>query len=216
MNTILSANRYLPLLAIAVITTLAALISGCGKKADAESAEWPAVEAATASTASEDAAVGLLPRACTLLTMEEAQTVIGQSAGQMADDPENCMWASSEHPGRMTMLMVQVIRGGTPAGTDTLYENLTGLSGNLNMAVNNELGKKTGKSGQDIEGLGDAAWCSASNADLIGAQQLVVRNGTIILSLNITGMTKGEQQASLCPRLEAAGRTALGRLGAAR
>lgn len=211
MNTILSASRHMPMLAVA--TTL--LLSGCGKKADAESAEWPAVETAIASTASRDAPAGPLPRACTLLTMEEAQTVIGQSAGQMADDPENCMWASSEHPGRMTMLMVQVIRGGTPADTDTLYENLTGLSGNLNMAVNDRLGKKTGKSGQDIEGLGDAAWCSASNADLIGAQQLVVRNGTIILSLNITGMTMGERQASLCPRLEAAGRTALGRLGGA-
>ncbi len=211
MNTILAANRHLLILASAA--TL--LMSGCGEKADAESTDWPSVEAATASTASKDAPAGPLPRACTLLTMEEAQTVIGQSAGQMADDPENCMWASSEHPGRMTMLMVQVIRGGTPAETDTLYENLTGLSGNLNMAVNDQLGKKTSKSGQDIEGLGDAAWCSASNADLIGAQQLVVRNGTIILSLNITGMTKGERQASLCPRLEVAGRTALGRLGGA-
>lgn len=212
MNTILSAHRYLLILTSAA--TL--LMSGCGKKADAESADWPSVEAAAASTASKDAPAGPLPRACTLLTMEEAQTVIGQSAGQMADDPENCMWASSEHPGRMTMLMVQVIRGGTPAETGTLYENLTGLSGNLNMAVNDELGKKTSKSGQEIEDLGDAAWCSASNADLIGAQQLVVRHGTIILSLNITGMTMGERQASLCPRLEAAGRTALGRLGAAR
>ncbi|MES2668882.1 MAG: hypothetical protein V4673_00445 [Pseudomonadota bacterium] len=209
MNTILSAHRHLLILTSAA--TL--LMSGCGKKADAESADWPSVEAAAASTASKDAKAGPLPRACTLLTIEEAQTVIGQSAGQMADDPENCMWASSEHPGRMTMLMVQVIRGGTPAETGTLYENLTGLSGNLNMAVNDELGKKTGKSGQEIEDLGDAAWCSASNADLIGAQQLVVRNGTIILSLNITGMTMGERQASLCPRLEAAGRTALGRLG---
>jgi hypothetical protein len=211
MNTILSAHRHLLILTSAA--TL--LMSGCGKKADAESADWPSVEAAAASTASKDAPAGPLPRACTLLTMEEAQTVIGQSAGQMADDPENCMWASSEHPGRMTMLMVQVIRGGTPAETGTLYENLTGLSGNLNMAVNDELGKKTSKFGQEIEDLGDAAWCSASNADLIGAQQLVVRNGTIILSLNITGMTMGERQASLCPRLEAAGRTALGRLGGA-
>ncbi len=211
MNTTLSANRDLLIPAMVAIL----LTSGCGKNADAESAEWPAVEAATASTASEDAPAPL-PRACTLLTAEEAQTAIGQSAGQMADDPENCMWASSEHPGRMTMLMVQVIRGGTPADTDTLYENLTGLSGHLNMAINDQLGKKTGKSGQDIEGLGDAAWCSASNADLIGAQQLVVRIGTIILSLNITGMTRGEPQASLCPRLEAAGRTALGRLGTTR
>lgn len=212
MNTILSAHRHLLILT----TSATLLMSGCGKKADAESADWPSVEAAAASTASKDAPAGPLPRACTLLTMEEAQTVIGQSAGQMADDPENCMWASSEHPGRMTMLMVQVILGGTPAETGTLYENLTGLSGHLNMAVNDELGKKTSKSGQEIGDLGDAAWCSASNADLIGAQQLVVRNGTIILSLNITGMTMGERQASLCPRLEAAGRTALGRLGAAR
>ncbi len=110
MNTILSAKRHLPMLAIAVITALAALISGCDKKADAESTDWPSVEAATASSSSKEAPAGPLPRACALLTMEEAQTVIGQSAGQMADDPENCMWASSEHPGRMTMLMVQVIR----------------------------------------------------------------------------------------------------------
>lgn len=212
MNTILSAHRHLLILT----TSATLLMSGCGKKADADSADWPSVEAAAAATASKDPPAGPLPRACTLLTMEEAQTVIGQSAGQMADDPENCMWASSEHPGRMTMLMVQVIRGGTSAETGTLYENLTGLSGHLNMAVNDGLGKKTSKSGQEVEGLGDAAWCSASNADLIGAQQLVVRSGTIILSLNITGMTMGEQQASLCPRLEIAGRSALGRLGAAR
>ncbi len=211
MNTIPYAKRYVLILSLAAIP----LFAGCEKKANDASTEWPATEAPTASAAGDQTPDGPLPRACTLLTIEEAQTVIGQSAGQMADDPENCMWASSEHPGRMTMLMVQVIRGGTPAETDTLYENLTGLSGNLNMAVNDQLGKKTGKSGQEVEGLGDAAWCSASNADLIGAQQLIVRTGTIILSLNITGMTMGERQASLCPRLEAAGRTALGRLGGA-
>ncbi len=215
MNTILSTKRHLLMLTIAGITTLAAFASGCNKNADGESAEWPAVEASTSSAASKETTAASLPRACTLLTLEEAQTVIGQSAGQMADDPENCMWASSEHPGTMTMLMVQLIRSGTPAETDTLYENLTGLSGNLNMAANDPLGKKTEKSGQPIAGLGDAAWCSSSNADLIGAQQLIVRNDTVILSLNVTGMTKGEPQTSLCPRLEAAGRIALGRLGAA-
>jgi hypothetical protein len=209
MNTILSTKRHLPMLMIAAIP----LIAGCGKKVDADASDWPAVEAETASTANTAAAP--LPRACTLLTAAEAQTVIGQSVGQMADDPENCMWASSEHPGKVTMLMVQILRGETVAETETLYQNLTGLSGNLNMAINDQLDKKTRKSGQDIEGLGDAAWCSSSNADLIGAQQLVVRNDKIILSLNITGMTKGERQASLCPQLETAGRTALGRLGGA-
>ena len=48
MNTILAANRHLLILASAA--TL--LMSGCGKQADAESTDWPSVEAATASTAS--------------------------------------------------------------------------------------------------------------------------------------------------------------------
>lgn len=210
-NNILSMKRHLPMLAIAAVP----LLSGCNGKTGDASAEWPALDASTVSNTSIDAPARALPRACTLLTEEEARTVIGQSAGQMADDPENCMWASSEHPGRITMLMVQIISGGTAAETDALYENLTGLSGNLNMAINNRLGEETRESGQDIEGLGEAAWCSSSNADLIGAQQLVVRSGTLVLSLNITGMTKGDPQASLCPRLETAGRAALGRLGAA-
>lgn len=211
MNTIMSAKQQLLMLAITAIP----LISACGKQTNGDSTDWPAVEASTASNPNNDTPAGPLPRACTLLTAEEAQNVIGQRAGQMADDPENCMWASSEHPGKLTMLMVQTMRGGTPTETDTLFDNLTGLSGNLNMAVNEQLGEQTQKSGQTINGLGDAAWCSSSNADLIGAQQLVVRSGTLILSLNVTGMTRGERQTSLCPQLQAAGRTALGRLGGA-
>jgi hypothetical protein len=199
-------------LLLTVTFSVSLLASGCGNKAGNASTDWPSTNDTPATAIAEDAP---LPRACSLITATEAEAVIGSSAGQMADDPENCMWAGGANPGQLTMLMVQIMRGGTAAETASLFDNLTGLTGNLNMAANEQLGKKTRKSGQEIEGLGDAAWCSASNADLIGAQQLIVRSGTLILSLNVTGMSKGEKQASLCSRLEAAGRTALGRIGGA-
>jgi hypothetical protein len=196
-----------------VIST-ALLVTGCSKDADSTSTQWPSVDEPVESTTTV-AERAVLPRACTLVTAEEAQVVVGYAVGQMADDPENCMWAGGDNPGRLTMLMVQVIRADTVAESNALFDSLTGLSGNLNMTVNDQLGEKTRKSGQEVEGLGDAAWCSSSNADLVGSQQMIVRNGTIILSLNVTGMTKGERKASLCPQLETASRKAFSRLGGA-
>lgn len=190
------------------------LIVGCVGKADDASTQWPALNDTDANTMIATPRKNL-PRACTLITAKEAQAVISYPAVSMADDPENCMWAGGDNPGRLTMFMVQILRADTPAETAVLFDNLTGLSGNLGMAVNEQLGQKTRKSGQDIEGLGDAAWCSSSNADLVGTQQMIVRNGTIILSLNVTGMTKGERKPSLCPQLETASRKAFSRLGGA-
>lgn len=203
--------KYFRLL-IAIGTLL--LIVGCSGKADEASTQWPALNEPAANAISA-APHKDLPRACTLITAEEAQAVISYPAVPMADDPENCMWAGGDNPGRLTMFMVQILRADTPAETAVLFDNLTGLSGNLGMAVNEQLGQKSRKSGQDIEGLGDAAWCSSSNADLVGTQQMIVRNGTIILSLNVTGMTKGERKSSLCSQLETASRKAFSRLGGA-
>ena len=192
----------------------ALLASACSKDTNNTSTQWPSADDRDVNTVA-DAPRAALPRACTLVTAAEAEAVIGSAVGQMADDPENCMWAGGDNPGRLTMLMVQIIRADTPAETAVLFDSLTGLSGNLNMTVNDQLGEKTRKSGQEVEGLGDAAWCSSSNADLVGTQQMIVRNGTIILSLNVTGMTKGERKSSLCPQLETASRKAFSRLGGA-
>lgn len=207
---------------LALMATLA--LAACSQASDnaadttadttAESA-WPSPDVATAPADTAEA-LAELPRPCTLVTADDAQAVIGSEVGQMADDQDVCMWAGGDNPGAITMLMVQVFRADTPEETAVLFDNLAGLSGNLGEMVNQAIDKPTRKSGQDIEGLGDAAWCSASNADLIGTQQLIVRSGRIILTLNVTGMTKGERAASLCPKLEAAGRLAYGRLGGAK
>ena len=195
--------------------TFALLLAGCSQAGNsAPEAAWPSLDEAPASARS-DATPAELPRPCTLVTADDAQAVIGSEVGEMANDQDVCMWAGGDSPGAITMLMVQLMRADSEDETAVLFDNLTGLSGNLAMAVNDAAGTTTRKSGQDIEGLGDAAWCSASNADLVGSQQVIVRSGTVLLTLNVTGMTKGERQASLCPKLEAAARQAFARLGGA-
>jgi hypothetical protein len=203
----MSAKHYSLVIAFAVV-----LMSGCSKNAETTSTEWPSV-IEPVSKSDEKKPQAALPHACSLINAEQAQAIIAYPATQMADDPENCMWAGGDNPGRLTMLMVQILRADTPTETIALYDNLTGLSGNLGMMVNEQLDKKTRKSGQDIEGLGDAAWCSSSNADLIGSQQMIVRSGTTIFSFNVTNMSKGERRPSLCPQLETAAKLALDQLG---
>lgn len=212
----MTTHPLVTLFSLCAALTLAA----CSQATDSQAAsnsesDWPAPQVAAAPESAAGTPADL-PRPCTLVTADDAQAVIGSEVGQMADDQDVCMWAGGENPSAITMLMVQVFRADTPEETALLFDNLAGLSGNLGMMVNEAIDKPTRKSGQDIEGLGDAAWCSSSNADLIGTQQLIVRSGTVLLSLNVTGLTKDGRAASLCPKLEAAGRLAYGRLGGAR
>jgi hypothetical protein len=69
-----------------------------------------------------------------------------------------------------------------------VYRAISGQSGKLNKMVNDQMGEKTKKSGQSLEGLGDEAKLNSSNADLVGNTSLVVRKGTVILNMSIIGM----------------------------
>ncbi|MDZ4811639.1 MAG: hypothetical protein SGI99_03380 [Pseudomonadota bacterium] len=170
---------------------------------------WPAFEDADADVEPQSSPTTPLPRACALVTAEQAQSVLEQGVGQMSDEPEACIWASSGSPGRITMLMVLVSDNGDLSTAQAVFNSVTGLSGNLNAMVNQQVDAKTKKSGQELDDLGDEAWLSASNADLVGTQQLVVRKGRRMLTLNVTGMGQTE---GLAQRLEALARNATPRL----
>ena len=151
----------------------------------------PASETASAAgIASESASIAegstptALPRACTLVTGAEAQAVIGQPVAAMADEPDNCRGASAGYRGQFTFVM-----------------------------VNDRIGAQTQASGEAIANFGDAAWRSLSNADMIGARQLIVRKGLAILVLNVTGMRKDGAVDGFDARMEIAGRAALARMG---
>ncbi|MDO9452800.1 MAG: hypothetical protein Q7J29_08055 [Stagnimonas sp.] len=184
-------------------------LAACNKGSDSapqSASEWPSFDQAAPATKTASTP---LPKACALVPAEQAQVVLAQPVSLMSDEPENCIWASAGNPGQITMLMVNVSDNDDVAMAQTVFNALTGLQGNLSGTVNAQLGEKTKKSGQELEDLGDEAWVSGSNMDLIGTQQLVVRKGARILTLNITGMTKGKGMSEgLAPRLQALARSA--------
>jgi hypothetical protein len=197
-------------LRIAAFAIPALFVAGCDRAHDATPAAGVASD--DASTAASRTTIAL-PRACALVTDAEAQAVIGQAVAAMADEPENCMWASAGNPGQFTMFMVQIVQGQTPAETRTLFESLTGVTSDLNAMVNERIGAQTQASGESIANFGDAAWRSSSNADMVGARQLIVRKGLTILVLNVTGMRKDSAGSGFDARMEIAGRAALARMG---
>jgi hypothetical protein len=195
---------------IAAFAIPALFVAGCQQASDAASAARAVSDATSTAESSPPAA---LPRACTLVTGAEAQAVIEQPVAAMADEPENCIWASAGNPGQFTMFMVQIVHGQNAAETRTLFESLTGATSELNTMVNERIGAQTQASGEAIANFGDAAWRSSSNADMVGARQLIVRKGLTILVLNVTGMRKDSAGSGFDARMEIAGRAALARMG---
>lgn len=193
----------------------AALPAATPASGSAAADEWPSFEAPPADAAAT--AQAPLPRACALVTADQAQSTLGQPVAQMSDEPENCIWATQGHPARMTMLMVNLVRSDTAAQAGTLFDTMTGMSGGLTAMINEQAGKPvpTRKSGQELDGLGDAAWWSGGNADLVEQEQLVVLQGTLVLQLSVTLMNKG-QATDHRAGLQAAARDALARIEAAR
>lgn len=185
--------------------TMLALMACNSDQASAEQTSWPEFDQSAANAKPKATNAKPLPRACALVSAEQAEAVLQQRVSTMNDDPESCIWASADSPGSITMLMVQVSDNEDEDMAQQVFNSITGLHGNLNELVNRNVDAKTKKSGQELDGLGDEAWWSASNADLIGAQQLVVRKGTRLLTLNVTGMGKTD---GLAQRMEALARSA--------
>ncbi|AVP99248.1 hypothetical protein C7S18_19685 [Ahniella affigens] len=198
-------NRLLLLISVALSVACSGEPANAEKTADA----WPAFDAPEPASAENSPAKSPLPRACDLVSAAAAEQVLAQHATLMSDEAESCMWSSADHPGSITMLMVLVSDNDSEATAQEVFGAVTGMQGNLSALVNQHVDAKTKKSGQELDDLGDEAWLSASNMDLIGTQQLVVRKGTRVLTLNVTGMGKTE---GLGKRLEAVARQAVPQL----
>lgn len=187
----------------------ALLLVGCGKSDEAAaSGSWPQFDQAAATPAPKAA----LPTACALVSAVQAEALLQQPVSPMGDEPENCIWASAGHPGQMTMLMVNLVQNEDLAMAQTVFQSLTGLQGDLSGMVNAQLAEKTRKSGQELDDLGDEAWLSGSQMDLIATRQIVARKGTVIFNLNITGMSKTAKLEGFDARLVALARTAVPQL----
>jgi hypothetical protein len=185
---------------------LAASLAACGAEApSASSIDLPSFEAPAATAASS----APMPRACALVSAEQAAMVLGQTASPMSDDAEACVYASSEHPGSITLLTLILSDSGDVATAREVFNGIAGLHGNLNGMINQAVGTKSNKSGQELDDLGDEAWLSGGNVDLVATRQLVVRKGSRILTLNVTGMG---DSSGVAGRMQAVARNAVAAL----
>lgn len=197
-----------------IAASLLLMLSACAADPPEQPAsEWPAFEAA--QSAAPESGSAPMPRACELVSAAQAQDVLGAEAGLMADDDEACLWAGAEGVGKMAMLTLTVIDGGSEAEAKTLFNSLAGLPSRLGSQVNEAIDEKTRKSGQELEGLGDEAAISGSSFGGgfgdhgVGAQMLVVRKGTRLVSINVTGTTRMD---GLSQRMQALARDAVAKL----
>jgi hypothetical protein len=197
-------------LSAALICALAFGLNACGEaKLGGTSAAVSANASVKAPTATAAAAPLPLPRACTLISDAEAATLLAQATSRADDSPENCLYMSAGSPGKITMLMVQPMQLSSIAEAESTFDALVnGLDG-LNKVINDAAKERTKKSGVTIDGLGDAAWRSASNVALVGTQRLIARKGARILVVNITGMGKTD---GLGERMEAFAKVAVAKL----
>ena len=185
---------------------VAASLAACGADAPpAAGVDLPGFEAPAATAIS----AAPMPRACALVSVEQAAMVLGQNASPMSDDAEACVYASADHPGSITLLTLILSDNGDEATAREVFNGIAGLHGGLNGMINQAVGARSKKSGQELDDLGDQAWLSGGNADLVTSQQLVVRKGSRILTLNVTGM--GER-SGVAGRMQALARNAVSAL----
>lgn len=113
------------------------------------------------------------------------------------------------------MLTLIVGQGDDAAMTQQMFSGIVGANGNLLDSANGQIGETTRKSGQELDNLGDEAWLSSASVGGsfgphgVGSQQLVIRKGTRLLTLNVTGTSKLD---GLGKRLETAARRIVDRL----
>jgi hypothetical protein len=139
-----------------------------------------------------------LPKACALIDADQVGAVLGQPAGLMDDDPENCVWSSQGQPGSIAMFMVQLSEAASTEEAEAMYAAMVGALGGV---ANDDSGT--------LSGLGDRAWRSSGNFDAVRARAVVVRKGHRLLVLNLTGM---RADSGLDARLEQAARDAVAML----
>ncbi len=175
-------RKILPLLMVL-------LLSACDNKNDNKVSGLPSFDeenktVAVTTTVQKKA----LPAPCSLVSVADAQLVVAQPMAVMSSEAESCAFQSAGQAGDFTSLMINLNDNDDEAMAIDVFRAIAGQSGKLNKMVNDQIGEKTKKSGQSLDGLGDEAKLNTSNAGMVGNTSLVVRKGTVILNISIIGM----------------------------
>ena len=187
-----------------LLLMLTLMLGACEQKKEAPGAEGlPAFGGPDQPVETSAAAHKPLPAPCSLVSAADAQAVTAQPMAVMSNEPELCAYNSTASAGTFTTLMVNLSKNDDEAMAIEVYHAIAGLPGKLNKMVNDQMGEKTKKSGQTLDGLGDEARLVGGNTDLVGQTSLVVRKGRVVLNLSVIGMGSDPETGA---RLEALAR----------
>jgi hypothetical protein len=191
------------LLRSTLLLMLALMLGACEQKKEAPEAGGLPAFGEPDQPADTAAAQKPLPPPCSLVTAADAQAVTAQPMAVMSDEPELCAYNSTGSAGAFTTLMVNLSNNDDEAMAVDVFRAIAGLPGKLNKMVNDQMGEKTKKSGQTLDGLGDEARLMKGNTDMIGQTSLVVRKGVVVVNLTVIGMGSDPETGA---RLEALAR----------
>lgn len=195
-------------LAFALVMT--AGVTACEQKKSSSEAGLPEFGSPDAPASAKAASPSKpLPRPCSLVSTADAQAITGQPMSVMGDEAELCAYNSTGSAGSFTTLMVNLGRHEDEEMAIEIFRGIAGLPGKLNKMVNDQIDEKTRKSGQTLDGLGNEARLSSSNADLTSNTSLVVRKGRVVLNLSVIGMDGDPETGT---RLETLARKIVGAL----
>ena len=191
------------LLRSTLLLMLALMLGACEQKKEAPEAGGLPAFGEPDQPADTAAAQKPLPAPCSLVSAADAQAVTAQPMAVMSDEPELCAYNSTASAGTFTTLMVNLSNNDDEAMAIDVFRAIAGLPGKLNKMVNDQMGEKTKKSGQTLDGLGDEARLVGGNTDMVGQTSLVVRKGRVVLNLSVIGMGSDPETGA---RLEALAR----------
>ena len=191
------------LLRSTLLLMLALMLGACEQKKEAPEAGGLPAFSEPDQPADTAAAQKPLPAPCSLVSAADAQAVTAQPMAVMSDEPNLCAFNSTGAAGNFTTLMVNLSNNDDEAMAIDVFRAIAGLPGKLNKMVNDQMGEKTKKSGQTLDGLGDEARLVGGNTDLVGQTSLVVRKGRVVLNLSVIGMGSDPETGA---RLEALAR----------
>lgn len=160
------------------------VMSGCGDKENTADAGTPISE-------------GKAIPPCQVVTAADVQAVFGNVVETMADEPETCTYNSKgavTDVAPFTMLIITLTPNTDEAEAKDALQMMLKMQGFIGDAVNDAMKAPNTHALQTLDGVGDEAYLSKGNLDLMSNTQLTLRKGRMVLNMGAIGL-KGDVEA---------------------
>ncbi len=153
---------------------------------------------------------GILPP-CQLLTPADVQTTFGHAVEVMADEPETCVYNSKGNvtdSAPFTMLTLSLLPNANETEAKETLQLSLKMQDFMGGVINDAMKTPNQQSQQVLTGIGNEAYLTVGNLDLLSNTQLIFRKGRMVMTLGAVGL-QGEPEVG---KLETLARLAADKL----